>query len=88
VNIEPTSQFRRDFAKRIKGTPLETEFATLLDLLVAGGQLPSKYGAHPLKNNRDGYWDCHLRSDMVLLYRRTPTVLRLFRIGTHSDLFG
>ena len=88
MNIEPTTQFRRDFAKRIKGTSLETEFATLLGLLVAGGQLPSKYRAHPLKNNRDGYWDCHLRSDMVLLYRRTPAVLRLIRIGTHSDLFG
>jgi mRNA interferase YafQ len=88
VNIEPTTQFRRDFAKRIKGTPLETEFATLLDLLVAGGQLPAKYRAHPPRNNRDGYWDCHLRSDLVLVYRRTPTVLRLFRIGTHSDLFG
>jgi hypothetical protein len=46
-------------------------------------QLPLKYRAHPLKNNRDGHRDCHLRSDMVLLYRRSSTVLRLVRIGTH-----
>ena len=88
MTIVPTTRFRKEFAKQIKGTPLEAEFATLLDLLVAGGQLPHKYRAHPLKNNRSGHWDCHLRPDMVLLYQRSATVLQLVRIGSHADLFG
>ena len=31
--------------------------------------------------------DCHLRSDLVLVYRKhDPDVLELIRIGTHTQL--
>ena len=88
MDIKLTARFERDFAKRIAGTPLDAEFEDLLGLLVSGAELPKKYRDHPLKGDRYGVRDCHLRADMVLLYSRSDKLLKLVRIGTHADLFG
>lgn len=34
------------------------------------------------------YRDCHLRGDVVLIYKRCEGSIRLARIGSHSELFG
>lgn len=88
MEIKLTARFERDFAKRIAGTPLDGEFEALLNLLVSGAALPAKYRDHPLKGDRAGVRDCHLRPDIVLLYSRSENLLKLVRIGTHADLFG
>ena len=88
MDAKPTTQFQRDFRKRIAGTPLEGELETLVGLLLAGGPLPEKYRDHPLKGDRTGLRDCHLRPDMVVLYRKTGDRLSLVRIGSHSEIFG
>ena len=88
MDIKLTTRFERDFARRIAGTPLDAEFEDLLGLLVSGATLPTKYRDHPLKSDRSGVRDCHLRADMVLLYSRSDKLLKLMRIGTHADLFG
>ena len=88
MDIKLTARFEQDFAKRIAGTPLDAEFEDLLGLLVSGATLPSKYRDHPLKGDRSGVRDCHLRANMVLLYSRSDKLLKLVRIGTHADLFG
>ena len=87
MEIKLTARFERDFAKRIAGTPLDAEFEVLLNLLVSGAALPVKYRDHPLKGDRTGVRDCHLRPDIVLLYSRSENLLKLVRIGTHADLF-
>lgn len=88
MDVKPTTRFEKDFAKRIARTPLDADFEDLLELLLTGEPLPPKYRDHPLKGVRGNVRDCHLRPDMVLLYSRDETVLKLIRIGTHSDLFG
>jgi mRNA interferase YafQ len=34
--------------------------------------------------------ECHLKVDLLLIYRRKPDVqvLQLVRLGSHSELFG
>jgi mRNA interferase YafQ len=86
--IEQTARFQRDFDRRIKGTPLEAELKALVMLLVSGGVPPPRHRDHPLKGEWRESRDCHLRGDMVLIYARNETTLRLVRVGTHSDLFG
>ncbi|WP_339916250.1 type II toxin-antitoxin system YafQ family toxin [Photorhabdus stackebrandtii] len=34
-----------------------------------------------------GYLECHGAPDILLIYQRTNTELKLYRIGSHSDLF-
>jgi len=47
-----------------------------------------KYYNHPLKGNREGFYDCHIAPDWVLIYKiiKDELVLLLLETGTHSDL--
>jgi len=83
-----TKQFKKDYAKRIEGTRMEAEFEALFDLLVSGQALPENYYDHALVGNWKGYRDCHLRGDMVLIYKIVGDTIVFTRINSHSELFG
>jgi mRNA interferase YafQ len=86
--IERTNRFKKEYQRRIAGTPLESEFAALVQLLVRGTSLPAGYRDHPLKGALAGYCDCHLRGDLVVIYQVTPDLVKFIRIGSHGELFG
>jgi mRNA interferase YafQ len=48
--------------------------------------LPDEYDAHPLTDNLQGYWDCHLEGDLILVYKRSSKKVILAAIGTHTEL--
>ena len=56
--------------------------------LANGETLPLKYRDHPLRGDRRGYRDCHIKDDWVLIYKIDRGVLTLIlsETGTHSDL--
>ena len=88
--VKRSAQFRRDF-KRVKrsvhGRHLDATLLEALELLVADVPLPSRYVDHPMKGRYNDCRDCHLRPDLVLVYRkRDADVLELIRIGTHTQL--
>lgn len=58
-------------------------------MLSKGEKLPEKYKNHPLKGNLNGYYDCHILPDLVLVYKieKERLILILFDIETHSNLF-
>ena len=60
----------------------------VVDTLLKGKTLPRKYKNHPLKGFYEGYYDCHILPDWVLIYKidRERQIILLFDIGTHSDL--
>ena len=60
----------------------------VVEMLQRGMALPSQYRDHPLSGNWQGYRDCHIRGDWVLIYRifEEEAKLRLVRTGSHSDL--
>ena len=69
------------------GGHLDVTLLEALDLLVADAPLPSRYVDHPMKGQYNDCRDCHLRPDLVLVYRkRNAKVLELVRIGTHTQL--
>jgi mRNA interferase YafQ len=86
--IDAGNKFKKDYARWIKGTPLEVEFADLLQMLASGSTLAAHYRDHPLQGSWRGCRDCHLRSDVVLIYERSEKRIGLIRIGSHSELFG
>jgi len=69
---------------------------TLDDVLVpvlialAGDQtLESRLRDHDLSGDWAGYRECHVKPDLLLIYRKTENdLLRLARLGSHSELFG
>lgn len=88
--IEQTGQFKRDLKKVSKGryqSVLKTTFSEVVNLLARDTVLPEKYRDHALTGNWKDHRDCHLKPDLVLIYRvPDDVVLQLVRIGTHAQL--
>jgi mRNA interferase YafQ len=88
--VEPTAAFRKDF-KRMKSNPKHRDGEKLLEsvisLLIADEVIPLKNHDHPLSNNWNDHRECHIKPDLLLIYRKSKRVLHLVRLGSHSDLF-
>jgi mRNA interferase YafQ len=82
-----TSQFKRDFKKRIQNLADEAALEDVLRRLITGEPFEPHHRDHPLKNSRNHVRDCHVKPDLVLLYELQGDEVRLRRLGTHSDLF-
>lgn len=88
--VKRTAQFKRDF-KRVKrgvhGSHLDETLLQALELLAADVPLPVRYVDHQMKGQFKDCRDCHLRPDLVLVYRKLDSdVLELVRIGSHAQL--
>ena len=42
---------------------------------------------HALGGKWKGYRECHIRADLLLIYRKFNQTLLLVRLGSHSELF-
>lgn len=90
--IERTSAFRRDY-KRAKANSrhrdVEILLAEIVGLLAEDRPLPVKHREHMLGDNWKEYRECHLKPDLLLIYKRPdPETLWLVRMGSHSELFA
>jgi mRNA interferase YafQ len=88
--IKITGQFKKDFKLISRRNYNISKLETLLNLLILGDKLPSKYKEHPLKNNFKNFSDCHIEPDWLLIFKRDDAekIITLVRTGTHSDIFG
>lgn len=87
--IEHTNTFKRDYRREKRGRyrNLNKLIGDAIDLLAADETLPDRYRDHDLTGKWFGYRDCHLKPDLVLIYRYLPETLQLIRPGSHSELF-
>ncbi|MDH6268386.1 mRNA interferase YafQ [Rhizobium sp. SG_E_25_P2] len=66
---------------------LESDLVVILRALAHDDPLPAKARDHGLTGDWIGHRDCHIRPDLVLIYRKpTPDILQLVRLGSHSEL--
>ena len=79
-------------SERLKGanrTTLADELKSVLLTLVTDQPLDAKFRDHDLTGDWAGYRECHVKPDLLLIYRKSePDLLRLARLGSHSELFG
>lgn len=89
MQLETTTQFRKDY-KRVKkrGYPME-QMKNVLDRLIAGQPLDERNRDHALTGNYAGFRECHIQPDWLLIYRisQDRLILVASQTGTHSDLF-
>lgn len=86
--LEYSSQFKKDFKKIAKlAIPDVIEVGHVITSLQQGQKLPEKYVDHILSGNWANYRDCHVKPDLVLIYKVESNILKLARIGSHSELF-
>jgi mRNA interferase YafQ len=88
--IKYTNRFKRDY-KREKGgqhgKKLDAVLLEAVNMLAADTLLPRRYFDHPLSGEWSDHRDCHIRPDLILIYRKPDDYnLELVRLGSHSEL--
>jgi mRNA interferase YafQ len=83
-----SGQFRRDVKRAEKRGKDLRKLRRVLELLIAGEELPPSYKDHALKGEWKGYRDAHIEADWLLIYRIAGDELHLVRTGSHADLFN
>lgn len=88
--IRRTTQFKRDYKREAKGahrTTLDADLRAVVTLLASDSPLPERLRDHPLSGEWKDFRDCHVKPDLVLIYRKPDKdTLDLVRIGSHSEL--
>jgi mRNA interferase YafQ len=88
--VRYTKRFQRDYKREqsgIHGKRLDALLMEVVDLLAADGPLPPRNRDHALSGEWSDCRDCHLRPDLVLIYRKPDAdSLELVRLGSHSEL--
>ncbi len=89
-SIEQTKQFKRDLKRESRGVhrkALQASFVGIVTALANDQPLSAKHRDHALTGDWNDHRDCHVRPDLVLIYRKTDDdVLQLVRLGSHSEL--
>lgn len=66
---------------------IEESLRTLVELLKTDAVLPERMVDHQLKGQYQEYRECHIRGDLLLIYRKLGSEkLELVRIGSHARL--
>ena len=83
-----TNSFKKDY-KKLSNRDKEI-VKEVVTLLAEGQELAQEYKDHKLIGNYLGCRECHLRPDLLLIYRIDNGILELAltRVGSHSKLFG
>lgn len=84
-----TAQFKKDYKLAIKQHLDIDLLDDVIRILARGDTLPQKNRDHLLSGDWEGYRECHILPDWLLIYRLDDDVLvlTLTRTGTHSHLF-
>ncbi|MDR1277024.1 MAG: type II toxin-antitoxin system YafQ family toxin [Candidatus Accumulibacter sp.] len=88
--IEFTGQFKRDYKRETKGRHRSTLDADMMPVVIAlacDQSLDARYYDHALIGDWKDHRDCHIKPDLVLIYRKqSDDALQLVRLGSHSEL--
>jgi len=88
--IRRTARFKKDYKREVKGrhrATLDADLVAVVSLLASDAPLPDRNHDHALTGNWADCRDCHLRPDLVLIYRKPEaSILELVRLGSHSEL--
>ena len=88
--IRYTTRFKRDYKREKSGRHGKIVDAVLMEvvnLLAADMPLPSTNVDHPLLGEWADHRDCHIKPDLILIYRKPDDEhLDLVRRGSHSQL--
>lgn len=89
--LVPTTKFKKDL-KRVKKNRNDFQCAAVvLKILEADGVdgIPKNMKPHKLAGAYLDNWECHIKPDLLIIWIQiaSPNVIKLVRIGAHSDLF-
>ena len=85
--FKPSSKFRKQY-KRLNQKYKEIT-RKIINRLLNNEILEAKYKDHKLVGKYAGFRECHIKPDLLLIYKKENKALILIciAIGSHSDLF-
>jgi mRNA interferase YafQ len=87
LKIELTNAIKKDLKKYKHQKEVLLELQEIIELLARKKSLPAKYRDHNLTGNWIHLRECHVRGDVLLIYKVEDDILFLTRFGSHSELF-
>lgn len=87
--VKFTTTFKKSY-KLMKKRGLDLSLLdTIVDKLRQGIPLEEKYRDHALTGNFEGFRECHIKPDWLLVYLIEDDILTLTLVdtGSHSDIF-
>ena len=88
-HIKFTNAYKKSY-KRAKKRGLNLKLLDdVVEALGQGHKLDPKYRDHALHGNWEGFRECHIQSDWLLVYLVENDILTLTLVetGTHADIF-
>lgn len=87
--VKSGRQFKKDLKRYANQLSKLKKLYDLIDKLRKGELIPATYRPHMLMGDYVGYMECHIENDFLLIwYDKEADVIKLIRLGSHSELFG
>lgn len=85
--FKPTSRFKRQYKKLNQNDKQSAK--VIINKLLNDEPLEPKHKDHKLTGQYEGFRECHIKPDLLLIYKKEERVLILtcLAIGSHSELF-
>jgi mRNA interferase YafQ len=81
-----TKTFKKDYQKLKMTDNQFAKYIKFLSLLLEGKELPLEARDHDLIGNYSDFREFHIGGDLLVVYCIEDDILRLTRIGSHSQI--
>jgi mRNA interferase YafQ len=88
-SIRATKLFKKQYEKVLKQGRSRYKIEKVISDLACLVKMPDEYRVHKLKGELKGMYELHIEPDLLLIYeyRHDILILKLIKIGSHSELF-
>ena len=87
MDLFRTKTFKKEYLKAKMTDTQYIKYLKYLVLLLENNLLPSEARDHSLSGEYMGFKEFHIGGDLLVIYVIEDDILRLTRIGIHSQLF-
>lgn len=87
-----STRFKKDLKRFRHNKDKRAKITSVVEMLAQGVDIPFSMRPHKLIGNYVGHMELHIESDLLLIWVELDDngeeVIRLVRLGSHSELFG
>lgn len=84
---EYSTRFKKDLKRYQHKQDVIDALNDVIQLLLKKKKLPEKHVDHILKGNYIGHRECHIKPDILLIYKVYDDILAVEGLGSYSELF-
>lgn len=89
LKVRYSALFKKDFKRIVKRGWNPKLLSDIVGILIEEKPLPPENKDHALNGKWNGFRECHITPDWLIIYQIEKSILTLSvtRTGSHSDLF-